>query len=408
ADCSAADGRHTDSFGADGSGASDAAECGRGAGRGELLPRAAATIAFAVFVGYFLAYSVIAMSYLPPIGEALAIELCMLATLAVHCVVSFQWRFSRLARHGRRLRHGALAVLVLLQCVPWFFFGPIWLGLPGFVGGAALLSLSAVGAWPLIVGVTVAGDIAFHQAGGQAWDLWYEGAYTVMCALVVFGLSRMAQLASELHRSRTGIARLAVTAERLRFARDLHDLLGFSLSAITLKCELVRRLAPTRPVQARTELTEVLGIARQALADVRTVADGRQRMSLSAEAQSATAMLAGVGIRATVDTDCGELPGDVETVLATMVREGLTNMLRHSRAEHCEIRAERTAAGVRLTLVNDGLHACPAPGLGSAADGGSGLGNLATRVEAVHGRLMAGPRPDGWFELTAEVELAMV
>ncbi|MET9365487.1 histidine kinase [Streptomyces sp. NPDC006632] len=386
-----------------------AARPGRGPGRPELLPRAASAIAFAVLVGYFLAYSVIAMSYLPPLGEAVAIELCMAATLAVQCAVSFQWRFDRLARHGRRLRHGALAVLVLLQGLPWLFFGPIRLGLPGFVGGAALLSLPAAGAWPLIVGVTVAGDIAVHEAGGPPWDCMDEGAYTVMCALVVFGLSRMAQLASELHRSRTEIARLAVTTERLRFARDVHDLLGFSLSAITLKCELVRRIAERHPVRAGVELTEVLGIARQALADVRTVADGRQRMSLCAEAESATAMLAGVGIRATVDTaGCGKLPGDVDTVLATMLREGLTNMLRHSRAAHCEIRAERTPGGVRLTLANDGLHACAVPGLGSPVEGGSGLGNLTTRVEAVNGRLTAGARPDGWFELTAEVELTAV
>ncbi|WP_425583056.1 sensor histidine kinase, partial [Streptomyces mauvecolor] len=121
--------------------------------------------------------------------------------------------------------------------------------------------------------------------------------------------------------------------------------------------------------------------------------------------ESATAMLAGVGIRATVDTDCGELPGDVETVLATMLREGLTNMLRHSKAAHCEITAERTAAGVRLTLVNDGVDGCAAPGLDSKVNGGSGIGNLTTRVNAVNGRLEAGARPDGRFELKAEVEL---
>ncbi|WP_425583022.1 sensor histidine kinase, partial [Streptomyces mauvecolor] len=121
--------------------------------------------------------------------------------------------------------------------------------------------------------------------------------------------------------------------------------------------------------------------------------------------ESATAMLAGVGIRATVDTDCGELPEEVDTVLATMLREGLTNMLRHSRAEHCRITAERTAAGVRLTLVNDGVDTGAATALGVEVNGGSGIGNLTTRVNAVNGRLEAGARPDGWFELKAEVEL---
>ncbi|MFE9534161.1 hypothetical protein [Streptomyces sp. NPDC006691] len=128
-------------------------------------------------------------------------------------------------------------------------------------------------------------------------------------------------------------------------------------------------------------------------------------MSLTAEAESAGAILAGAGIRATVDTACGELPGDVETVRATMLREGVTNVLRHSRAEHREITAERTAAGVRLTLVKDGVDGCGDAWLDSKISGGSGIGNLTSRAHAVNGRLVAGARADGWFELTAEVEI---
>ncbi|MFC8216625.1 sensor histidine kinase [Streptomyces sp. NPDC057362] len=377
----------------------------RGSGYPDMLPRAAAAITLAVLVGYFLAYSEIAMAYHPAFAHGAAVELCLSAMLVLQLAVSFQWRLTRRTRRPWVLRQGALGALVLLQFVPPLFLGPTWVGLPGFVAGAALLTLPAAAAWPVLAGVTVACGVELYLTGNPPWDITYQSAYTVTCALVVFGLSRMARLASELHRSRTEIARLAVTTERLRFARDLHDLLGFSLSAITLKCELVRRLAQHRPVQAQAELTEVLQIARQALADVRTVADGRQRMSLAAEAESATAMLAGVGIRATVATDCGELPGEVDTVLATMVREGLTNVLRHSRAAHCEITAERTAAGVRLTLVNDGVNGSVGSGLASEVDGGSGIGNLTTRVKAVNGRLVAGARPDGCFELRAEVDL---
>ncbi|MFD0023815.1 sensor histidine kinase [Streptomyces sp. NPDC058382] len=376
-----------------------------GLGHRDMVPRTAAVIAFSVLVGYFLAYSVIAMSYRPPLGKAVAVELCMFGMLALQLVVSFQWRFSRPARGQWLLRHGALGALVLLQVVPCFFLGRVYLGLPGFLAGSALLVLPTVAAWAGLAVATVAGGVSVYLADGSLQDLIYESAYTVMCALVVFGLSKMAQLASELHSSRAEIARLAVTTERLRFARDLHDLLGFSLSAITLKCELVRRLAPAKPVQAQEELTEVLQIARRALADVRTVAEGRQRMSLTTEVEHASAMLVGVGIHASIRLDCGDLPDDVETVLATTLREGLTNMLRHSSAAHCRITAERTADGVSLTLVNDGAQGCAAPGLGSAADGGSGIGNLTTRVNAVNGRLAAGARPDGWFELKAEVEL---
>ncbi|GHI39147.1 sensor histidine kinase [Streptomyces violascens] len=384
---------------------SDTAPQPRGFGHADVAPRVAGRIAVAVLIGYLLANSVIVQSFRLSTGKAIGAELCMLALLGLQLVVSFHRRFDEVTRSTRVLRYGTLGVMALIQFVPYVFLGDAWLGLPGFVAGSALLLLPAPAAWPAVAVMTAATTEAWYAAGNVPLEVIYEAAYTPICALVVFGLSRMAQLASELHRSRTEIARLAVTTERLRFARDLHDLLGFSLSAITLKCELVRRLAQTKPVQAQAELTEVLQIARQALADVRTVAEGRQRMSLSAEAESATAMLAGVGIRATVDTDCGELPGEVETVLATMLREGLTNMLRHSKAAHCEITAERTAVGVRLTLVNDGVDGCAAPGLDSRVNGGSGIGNLTTRVNAVNGRLEAGARPDGRFELKAEVEL---
>ena len=299
--------------------------------------------------------------------------------------------------------------MVLLQFVPYLFLGPSLAGLPGFVAGSALLDAAARGRLArcslLVTAVSApslyaAGNVLLERDLRDGVHRRSAPSWSSACPAWRSSPPNCTVPATE-------IARLAVTTERLRFARDLHDLLGFSLSAITLKCELVRRLAQSRPVQAQAELTEVLQIARQALADVRTVAEGRQRMSLTAEAESATAMLAGVGIRATVDTDCGELPGDVETVLATMLREGLTNMLRHSKAAHCEITAERTAAGVRLTLVNDGVDGrVPTPGLDSKVNGGSGIGNLTTRVNAVNGRLEAGARPDGWFELKAEVEPA--
>ncbi|WP_162952618.1 sensor histidine kinase [Streptomyces hundungensis] len=375
------------------------------AGQTDVMPRAAGAITLAVLVGYFLAYSAEGWSYAPYAHGLPTVELCLLGSLALQLAESFHWRHSWGPRWRGPVRYGALGAQALLQFVPFLAFGEQWAGLPGFLAGSALLALPSVVAWPVVVLVTAASGAAQYAVGVSAQDVIYEAAYTPICAVVVFGLTRMAQLATELHRSRTAIARLAVTTERLRFARDLHDLLGFSLSAITLKCELVRRLAPTRPLQARHELTEVLGIVREALADVRTVAGGSLRMCLTDETEHAIAMLTGAGIHATVRLDCGELPHEVETVLATMVREGLTNMLRHSTPECCEITAERTAGAVRLTLVNDGAHGVGEAVFAARVGGGSGIGNLTTRVEAVNGRLTAGPRPDGRFELRAEVAL---
>ncbi|MEU3375441.1 histidine kinase [Streptomyces sp. NPDC006660] len=383
----------------------------RGAGWGDergVLPRVARAITLVVLVGYFLSYSAEGWSYAPYAHGLFAVELCLLGCLALQLAESFHWCSPWGARWKGRLRYGALGAQAVLQFVPFLVFGRAWAGTPGFLAGSALLALPAVAAWPVLVLVTAASGAAQYALGVATQDVIYESAYTPICAVVVFGLTRMARLAGALHRSRAEVARLAVTTERLRFARDLHDLLGFSLSAITLKCELVRRIARDRPARAREELTEVLAIARAALSDVPALADGGGRMSLAAEAEHATALLSGVGIRATVRLECGELPDDVESVLATLVREGLTNMLRHSTAASCEITAGRTAGAVWLSLVNDGAGAAGDAGLGSGFAGGSGIGNLTARVESVNGRLTAGPRPGGRFELCAEVRLAGV
>lgn len=379
----------------------------REAGHADMVPLAAAAITLAVLAGYFLVLTVVTLSYEAGAPEMVGAELCLLALLGLQLAQSFHWRLPWSARWTGLPQYVALGLQTVFQFVPFLLFGQYWVGVPGFLAGSALLVLPTAAAWPVCAGVIISSNVALYAVGTAVQDVVYESAYDVICALVVFGLSRMAQLASELHWSRAEIARLAVINERLRFARDLHDLLGFSLSAITLKCELVRRLAPVKPVRAQAELTEVLQIARQALADVRIVAGGNHRMSLSREAENATAMLGGVGIRAQVRLDCGELPCDVDTVLATLLREGLTNVLRHSQARQCRITAERVAGAVRLSLVNDGVDGPGKPVLDSRG-GGSGIGNLSTRVTAVGGHLTAGARTDGWFELAAEVTLEPV
>ncbi|MEI5099127.1 histidine kinase [Streptomyces sp. PmtG] len=250
----------------------------------DLVPRAAAAITFAVLVGYFLAAAV-AVSFGPGLPELVGVLACLLALLGLQLAESFHWRLPWAPLRTGALRYGMLGLQAVIQFVPFLLFGQRWMGIPGFFAGTVLLVLPAAVAWPALVAVIASVDAALYAVGIPLQDVVYESAYIAICALVVYGLSQMAQLASELHRSRAEIARLAVTTERLRFARDLHDLLGFSLSTVTLKCELVRRLAPVKPVRAQEELSEVLQIARQALADVRTVASGSHRMSLTSEAE---------------------------------------------------------------------------------------------------------------------------
>src|SRR5205085_9522765 len=165
---------------------------------------------------------------------------------------------------------------------------------------------------------------------------------------------------------------------------------------ITLKAELIRRLVGSQPARARDELAEVLDIARQALADTRLVASGYRNISLSKEASSVTALLAAAGIDARVEINCGALDETVDTVLATVLREAVTNMLRHSAAQNCTIEAGQDGENIRLRVVNDGVPRSP------ASDGHQGgLENLTARLEAIGGRLTVRVC-EGRFDLLAE------
>ena len=296
----------------------------------------------------------------------------------------------------------ALALLVQAALV----FGPIahydeaWIGLPGFLAGSVLLTLPARFAWPgfaLVIGATAAAQAAFTPD----WvSIVYTLVSTSITGLVTYGLTRLSSLVVALHDAQDELARLAVADERLRFARDLHDLLGYSLSAISLKSELTLRLIPLAPARAQGELEEILDISRRALADVRTVASSYRELSLDEEAASARSVLTAAEVEVLMDLDYGPVPVRARTVLATVLREGVTNVLRHSKAEHVEITVRQEDADVRLDVVNDGVPVRPER---AEMHGGSGIRNLEVRVGELGGRLSAALDPDGRFRLTATV-----
>nr|WP_237499941.1 histidine kinase [Streptomyces sp. SID8379] len=195
---------------------------------------------------------------------------------------------------------------------------------------------------------------------------------------------------------------MAVAEERLRFARDLHDLLGYSLSAISLKSELTRRLIGHDAERAAAELTDIVDISRQALTDVREVASQYRDLSLDAETRSARSVLAAAGIEVTMAVVHGSLPDRVGTVLATVLREGVTNVLGHSKAEHCSITIRQEAGAVSITIVNDGIQPEPA---GVPTRHGLGLASLTSRVEAQGGLLTSGTLDPTHFRIHAEIPL---
>lgn len=328
--------------------------------------------------------------------ETTQLVLCVSLVVAVFSVqVAISSGGAR--RWPARKKAVALALQAVLTFAPLVWFGTHWGSMEGPFAASLLLTLPTRYAWPSY-GLLIASIPVYNVLAGATYDLvLYFTIAGNLSGLVIYGLTRLTDLVHEVHATREELARMAVTQERLRFARDLHDLLGYSLSAITLKGELVQRLIASRPDKAREETISLLQVARQALSDVRLVSSGYRDMSLSEEAESARSVLATADIRADVHVLCGRLHPVVDTVLATAVREGVTNILRHSGVRVCSIRAETDGETVRLSLTNDNPYA--QPDVFSARTGGSGLDNLRTRFSALGGGLSAGLRPDGRFHL---------
>ncbi|MFI5588037.1 sensor histidine kinase [Amycolatopsis sp. NPDC051758] len=310
--------------------------------------------------------------------------------------------------------YGMLLVQACLIYLPLLPLKQNWVSVPGLLIGTALLILPPFAGWPFFaLNVAVYAWIQ-HAAGASNYSLIFYTAATVMTGLTVFGLLWLVRLLTELDHTRRRLAQMAIAEERLRFARDLHDLLGMSLSAIALKSELTSRMLSVDRDRAAVELAEILGLTRQALSDVRSVASGYRELSLDSESRTVRSVLAAADVRVRMETLSEELPSPVLTVLAVVLREGVTNVLRHSNVESCEIAMRRVDGGVSLEIVNDGVNGNGRTGTSVAApqgngskssrlSPGSGIGNLSHRVADLGGELTAGVEPDGRFRLRAIV-----
>ncbi|WP_406290964.1 sensor histidine kinase [Streptomyces sp. NBC_00209] len=204
-------------------------------------------------------------------------------------------------------------------------------------------------------------------------------------------------------------ARLAVAEERLRFGRDMHDVLGRNLAVIALKSELAVELAQRGRPEAVDQMVEVQRIARASQQEVRDVVRGYREADLSTELAGAQGVLSAAGIECTVTGDSGEhLPAPVQSALGWVVREAATNVLRHGDPRHCVIRVRVTAGSVALQVENDGATPAGTPPSPATDGPGSGLAGLRERLAALDGSLEAGPAKGGLFRLTATIPLAAV
>ncbi|MFE6703183.1 sensor histidine kinase [Streptomyces sp. NPDC057718] len=209
-------------------------------------------------------------------------------------------------------------------------------------------------------------------------------------------------------------ARLAVAEERLRFGRDMHDVLGRNLSVIALKSELAVELAQRQNPAAMDQMVEVQRIARASQQEVRDVVRGYREADLPTELMGAQGVLQAAGITVTVEGADGPAgigaPAAVQAALGWVVRETATNVLRHGDPRHCWIRLTRVRGAVVLEVENDGSGATDPTGGGGdgggpGEGGGSGLAGLRERLGALGGTLSAGPAGDDLFRVTATVPL---
>ena len=248
-----------------------------------------------------------------------------------------------------------------------------------YIAVAAVLLLPIVQAVG-VAALLVVGSLALSAA--RDWGSQVGLAFGITAATVaIFGMRTVMRRNLALLEAEQENARLAVDNERNRFARDLHDILGHSLTVITVKAELAQRLLDADPERARAELADLERLSRDALADVRRAVSGYRELTLPGEIARARAALSAAGIEPRLPQSTDDVPSELRELFAWTVREGVTNVIRHSGARSCEIVLTPTSAQIR----DDGRGPGDGPSPGA---GGSGLAGLRERSAAAGATLV--------------------
>uniref|UniRef100_UPI003CD08F50 sensor histidine kinase n=1 Tax=Streptomyces hawaiiensis TaxID=67305 RepID=UPI003CD08F50 len=338
----------------------------------------------------------------------------------------------------------ALALLAAVTCALAAGYGGNWLlffPLLGLATGAALRLRHLRPAGTALA--LLAGAVAWFHDGWGGLDIAYA---TWISTMVTAAIMRLSEAVRELRAAREELARRAVEKERLRFSRDLHDLLGHTMSVIVVKSEAARRLAGRDLDAALAQITDIEAVGRQALTEIREAVSGYRQGSLAAELDRAHSVLTAAGVTLVVSRSGPPLGPQTEALLGWVVREAVTNVVRHSGAGRCEITLAGGGERVRLTVSDDGggaaagdtvlscdaaptgsggrglsdsdgrgLNGSAHTGLGSdgtdltgtartgADSAGTGLTGLTERLAAAGGSLTAGSRTRGGFAVAAEL-----
>ena len=328
---------------------------------------------------------------------ALVLSLVVIASI---CAV-YAWFWLRVAGSddNRRATVAVVGLTVLVTVFTWIdpnrsypFYYPYYYC--AIVAGAAYawrVGLFAIG---LVAGVAAT---VILLAGGRPSVATDVVMIMILLGLGALGVRRHVANFVQLQLARDEIRRLAVNEERLRLARDLHDELGQTLSTVVLQSELVSAELPTETSEStRRRLRQVMDSARSALQSMRELVTGFRQPTLLQEIANAGATLEAAGIKCEVATPPTELPQPAEVALAWAVREGATNVLRHSKATWCRISLAAKDGRLQLIVLDNGKGS-------DTLDPGLGLRGLRERIEPLGGRVSAEDLAGGGFRLTIDV-----
>lgn len=359
----------------------------------------------------------VAAAFIDAVSDRLSPQLALFMSSGIAASTLLQLRHSWAAREGLRPRMWPLTLCLQAMLVYAFFLPQVrvFFTLAPFLAGSVLLLAPARWRWAGYAAVTASWSALYAAVPLHGGTVGSRGAITTLyeaCAiagigLLVYGLSRLAGMTRELEAVRAELAQMAAVRERLRVARDVHDLLGLGLSAIALKTDLIRRLIGRDDSRASAEIRELGRTCAAARADIRLVASDVQRLSLATELAASRQILMSADVNVEVRHTAGAMPQEADEVLAVVLREAVTNIVRHSRATSCTIEVSSDRSEVRLAVTNDGMtDRALSPGGEAETDGsrGSGLTNLASRVQAAGGRLTS-RFAESTFELIALIPL---
>ncbi|MFF5003565.1 sensor histidine kinase [Streptomyces phaeochromogenes] len=314
------------------------------------------------------------------------------------------WYFALIFRAGRGESNGvvlgSLAVLAAQSSILSLTLGREWLVLFVYVSVASGAALP-----PRLARLTVPGVSALMTVIALSVPEGDEYLASLLLpallgGFAMVGVRTLIRTTIELREARATVAQLAANEERLRLARDLHDLLGHSLSLITLKSELAGRMLPEHPDKAAQQVADIENVSRQAMVDVREAVTGYRRPRLAGELAGVRVALTAAGITAELpaEPDLTGVASETESALAWALREAVTNVVRHSGARRCTVDLVR-----RQTLEGPVLELSVEDDGGGAGSGpGNGLTGLRERLEKVGGELEAGSARHG-FRLLARV-----